>query len=242
MPDRIGVCDHSYNEDKQQLRINCLGCLFGASIEDYEDCMARVIDKILEVKKVSTIVLAKEREYEYDQAQTRMLAEIARIIEEAIRGRLFSPGNLGAGKCRRLAEEWSGKLQYIVLELMRKDPVGAYVELLREERHARLLLKESVNKEAYTCAYNFVNNVLEPLKQKLEATQLVQTAKPQAGYHIGNREVYRELFMPSVRPNFMLTRYIITPPENGRSVERYDVGDMKVEIFRIPETTGYVLH
>ena len=61
----MGVCDYTYDEDKMRLRINCLGCMFGSSIEDFEECMANTIDKILEVKKVSSIILAKEREYEY---------------------------------------------------------------------------------------------------------------------------------------------------------------------------------
>ncbi len=243
MAEKTGVCDYSYNEDKQQLRINCLGCLFGASLEDFDECMARTIDKILEVKKVSSIVLAKEREYEYDQAQTRMLVEIARVIEDVIRERMISAENLGSGRCRRLAAEWSSKMQYIVLELLRKDPVGAYVETLREIRHIRIKMKRVTGKDVYTCAFNFMKKVLEPLKEKLERTQLIQAAKPHvSGYHMGDRGVYRELFMPNVRPNFMLTRYVITAPEGGRSVDRYEVGDTKVEIFRLPDTAEYLYY
>jgi flagellar protein FlaI len=243
MAEKIGVCEYSYNEDKQQLRINCLGCLFGASLEDFDECMARTIDKILEVKKVSSIVLAKEREYEYDHNQTAMLVEIAGVIEDVLREKLISAENLGSERCRRLAAEWSSKMQYIVLELMRKDPVGAYVETLREIRHVKIKMKGLKSKDVYTCAYNFMKNALEPLKEKLEKTRLIQAAKPHvSGYHIGDRSVYRELFMPNVRPNFMLTRYVITAPEGGRSVDRYEVGDIKVEIFRLPDTAEYMYY
>jgi flagellar protein FlaI len=243
MAEKVGVCDYSYNEDKQQLRINCLGCLFGASLEDFDECMARTIDKILEVKKVSSIVLAKEREYEYDQEQTRMLVEIARVIEDVMREKLISAENLGSERCRHLASEWSSKLQYIVLDLLRKDPVGAYVELIREIRYVRIKMKKVANKEVYVCAYNYLRKVLEPLKEKLEKTQIIKTAKPQVtGYHIGDRGIYRQLFMPSVRPNFMLTRYIITAPEKGKSVDRYEIGETKIEIFRLPETAEFVYY
>jgi flagellar protein FlaI len=243
MVEKQGVCDYSYNEDKQQLRINCLGCLFGASLEDFDECMARTIDKVLEVKKVSSIILAKEREYEYDQVQTAMLVEIARVIEDVLRERLISAENLGPERCRRLAADWSSKMQYIVLDLMRKDPVGAYVETLREIRHIKMRMRKVSNKEIYVCAHNFLRNVLEPLREKLERTQLIQTAKPYVtGYHIGDRSVYRQLFMPNVRPNFMLTRYVITAPEGGKSVDRYEVGDMRVEIFRLPKTAELVYH
>jgi type IV secretory pathway ATPase VirB11/archaellum biosynthesis ATPase len=243
MAEKLGVCDYSYDEDKQQLRVNCLGCLFGASLEDFDECMAKTIDKILEVKKVTSIVLAKEREYEYDAAQTKMLVEIARIIEDVIREKMISAENMGSERCRHLAAEFSSKMQYIVLELLRKDPIGAYVEILREIRHIKIKMKKVANKEVYVCAYNFRKNVLEPIKEKLEKTQIIQAAKPHvAGYHVGDRGLYRQLFMPSVRPNFMLTRYIITAPEKGRSVDRYEVGDTKVEIFSLPNTTEFVYY
>src|SRR3990172_1073612 len=81
----MGVCDYEYDEERMRLRINCMGCLYGSSIEDYEQCMARTIDKILEVKKVASIVLAKNREYEYDYEQTKLLVEVASVLEEVIR-------------------------------------------------------------------------------------------------------------------------------------------------------------
>ena len=104
----MAVCDYEYDQDTGKLRVNCLGCLFGASIEDYDTCMARTIDKILEIKKVSSIVLAKEREYEYDQEQTSLLLEIAKIIEEIVRERVISPANLEKG-CERYFPKWSAR-------------------------------------------------------------------------------------------------------------------------------------
>ncbi len=243
MAEKIGVCDYSYNEDKQQLRVNCLGCLFGASIEDFEECMARTIDKILEVRKVHSIVLAKEREYEYGPEQTAMLREIADIIERVIRERLISIDKLGGEGCRKIAEAFSGKLQYIVLDLMRKDPIGAYVELSREIRHLKSKMKELTKREHVQCAQKILREVLEPLKERMEQTRIIQFARPHAaGYHIGDRALYRELFMPSVRPNFMLTRYVMTPPEGGKSVDRYDVGDIQVEVYKMPNSTEYFYH
>ena len=32
----MAVCDYEYNEDIMRLKINCLGCIYGASIEDFE--------------------------------------------------------------------------------------------------------------------------------------------------------------------------------------------------------------
>ena len=47
---KVGVCDYTYDEERMKLRVNCLGCLYGASIEDYEQCMSKTIDKIMEVE------------------------------------------------------------------------------------------------------------------------------------------------------------------------------------------------
>ncbi len=235
----MAVCDYEYDEERMRLRINCMGCLYGSSIEDYEECMARTIDKILEVKKVASIVLAKNREYEYDYEQTKLLVEIAKVIEEVIRSKLLSKKNLGPPECEKCYPGRVSRLHYIVIEMLRRDPIGAYVETVREIRVVNVKLKRAPNRKCYECLMHY-RKVLDALKQKLEATQMITLAKPYiSGYHIGNRSVYRQIFSPSVRPNFMLTRYMITPPEGGRSVDRYKVGDTQIEIFKIPGQTGY---
>jgi type IV secretory pathway ATPase VirB11/archaellum biosynthesis ATPase len=233
------VCNYDYNPDNQKLRLNCLGCLFGSSIEDYEACMARVIDNILQVKRVSSIILAREREYEYSPEQTKMLVEIADVIEEAVRSRIVSLAGLGLEKCSILPSLVS-KTQYIVLDLLRKDPIGAYVEIEREIRESNIALKKEMSVQNRRCYQAFREVALEVLKARLEKTGLIQSARPYiAGYHIGDRSAYRQIFNPMVRPNFMLTRYMITPPEKAKSIEKYKVGDFMVEIFRVHGSAEY---
>jgi len=233
-------CPYEYNEEKMQIRINCLGSLYGSSIEDFPECFGRVIDAILENKKVQSVVLAREREYEYDYPQVKMLLEIASIIDFVMRERVIDYARLGTEECRRCYPEWANRLQYIVFELLRKDPIGAYVELLREIRKIRLMMKKASSRTCYTCFRAYTRDVLDVLKEKLEATQIIKTAKPHLpGYHIGDRGLYRQIFMPSTRPNFMFTRYMVTPPEGGRTVDRYKVGDIQVEIYKLPAEAQY---
>jgi flagellar protein FlaI len=235
----MAVCDYQYDEERMRLRINCMGCMYGSSIEDYDECMARVIDRILEVKKVASIVLAKNREYEYDYEQTKMLVEIAKVIEDVIRSKLLSKKNLGPAECEKCYPGRVSRMHYIVIELLRRDPIGAYVETVREIRLVNVKLKRAPSRKCYDCIMNY-REVLDALRKKLEATKMIALAKPYiAGYHVGDRALYRQIFSPSVRPNFMLTRYMITPPEGGRSVDRYKVGDSQVEIFKVPGQTGY---
>ncbi len=231
--------DYSYDAERMRLRINCLGCLYGASVEDYGECMAHVIDKILEVKKVATIVLAKEREYEYSYEQTKLLSEIARAIENLIREGAASLDGIDHS-CRREFPKWNSEVRRIIFDLMRRDPIGAYVETLREARHVNMELRKTLSEERKKCLLQYKSKILERIRLALEATELITKVKDKlSGYHIGDRSLYRDVFMPSVRPNFMLTRYIMTPPENGRSVDRYSIGDTEVEIFRVPDMTEY---
>lgn len=239
----MAVCDYAYDEDKMKVKINCLGCLYGSSIEDYPECMARVIDIILEVKKVTSIVLARTREYEYDYSQIKLLTEVAGVIEYALREKFLSYAATASGECRRCYPEWNSRLQYIILELMRKDPIGAYVELIRHIREIERKIKNARSRMCYNCYYDYKKNILGVLKERLGATKLIRGVKSRlAGYHIGDRSLYRDVFMPSIRPNFMLTRYMIAPPEGGKSVDRYKVGDTQVEIFKLPETAQYFYH
>lgn len=233
----MAVCDYEYDQDTSKLRINCMGCLFGASIEDYDTCMARTIDKLMEVKKVSTIVMAKEREYEYDHKQTELLLEIARIIEEIVREKIISPIKLGKG-CERHFPEWSARLQYLVINLLRKDPIGAYAELLRDIRKTNINIRNARTRKEQDCLKRYKKGILLVLKEKMWKSNLIRMVEPHiSGYHMGDRSLYRQIFTPSVRPNFMLTRYMITPPEHARSVERYKVEDSDVEIFKVPDST-----
>ena len=237
----MAVCEYTYDEDSRRLKIDCLGCVYGASVEDYDSCMSLVIDKLLSNKNVSSIVLAKEREYEYSGEQVKMLLEIARIIEDIVREKTISYSTLKPETCGRCYPDFSQRMQYIAINLLRRDPVGAYVELIREARE--LLVKAERRDGCSKCYRYYKEEIIDMLKRKLEATKMIQLARPHlSGYHVGSREIYRQIFTPSVRPNFMLTRYMITPPEGGKSVDRYTVGDIQVEIYKVPEHAHYVYH
>ena len=237
----IAVCDYTFDDDTRRLRINCMGCVYGASIEDYDVCMSMVIDKLLTLKNVNSIVLAKEREYEYSGEQVRMLTGIARIIEDVVREKLISYSKLRPDLCSKCYPDFSQRLQYITINLLRRDPVGAYVELTREARNLKIRMQRRT--KCHSCYKHYLENIISPLQERFESTDIIKFAKPHlSGYHVGTREIYRQLFTPSVRPNFMLTRYMITPPEKGKVVDRYKVKDTQVEIYKLPHKASYSYH
>jgi len=217
------------------LRMDCTGGIFGSSMEDFDVVMARVIDRLVTDRKVTSIVLSETREHEYGREQTGMLAEIASAIYEIIKERrLVSLKSLGPeGKCEALKQGWYTWLYNTFVFQIRGDPVGAYVNLLREIRHANILLPKSTGDEQ-ACYNDYLNNALMPIKAILDKCTLLQMAEPfLQGYHIGDRAVYRKFFHPSTRPNFMFTKFMTKPPA-GEVITRYSMGDTTVELFKVP--------
>ncbi len=241
MPEQAKAGGYAYDEDTRTLTINLLGSPQGASIEDFESVMSKVIDNILSVKKVLSIVLTKEREYEYTGDQVRMLVEIADIVEEIVRTKVISFNNIRPDKWGKCYPDFSQRMQYILIKLLRRDPIGAYVEMRRESRNLAVKIKRGG--KCLPCYSHYKGEIIDPILKKMENTKMMQLVKARlSGYHVGDRSLYREIFNPSVRPNFMLTRYMITPPERGKSVDRYKVNDTQVEIYRIPTSSSYFYH
>jgi len=224
------------------LKVKCLGCLFGASLEDFDVCMAKTIDKIIENRKVISVVLAESREYEYDFEQTKMLVEIAEAILEITRNRkLTSFKKISASGCEKYTSRWFNWLQNLVMVQMRGDPIGAYLSLIREIRHLKIIGEKSPH-EKRECIIGFLESSLFPIQEILENCSMIQKAKPYlTGYHVGDRSIYREIFKPSVRPNFMYTKYMTEPPV-GEIVEKYELKDASVQIFKIPDEVRYHYH
>ena len=226
--------------DKTVMRIECLGCPYGASIEGSEECMARTIDKLLEAKEVDRVIFAEAYENEYGLNDTRMLKEIAEIIETIIQGKIVSYKNLGDAECQRLYPNRSYVVQKVLLDQIRRDPLAAYLTILNEIKKERINLKKAATHKQKQCTEQYVKNVLTPIYNLMDKAELVQKAKGIAREITpGNRAIYNEIFSPVIRPNFTLTRYMATPPTGGEEVDQYYVGDkgaknILVRIYRLP--------
>ena len=231
------VCEPTYDEESKTLRVNCIGCIYGSSIEDNEICMARTIEKLFQYKKVERIILAETREYEYGFHQTRLLMEIANAIQLIERKRIVSLSNIAIPGCDKCV---SGRYALLrsVLETIRFDPYGAYKQLLREIRHVKTKMLKS--EKCARCYELYLNRALLPMKEILESCELIQIARKIIG--VKGRAIYREIFTPSIRPNFMYTRYMLLPPPNAETVDRYRVGESLIEIYRIPGKTRFFYH
>ncbi len=235
------VCDYEVVEDT--IRVNCLGCVFGSSIEDFEACMAKTVDKLLETKGINRIILAETTENEYDFEQTKMLKEIAdaynRILNE---DKIISITNLGPLGCEKFFSRRMSDLQFLIMQVLRKDPIGAYVKL--KQIIDKNKIDADKNPESRKCFTHYIENALVPIQRILESCTLIKKAMPALHkYKFGDRSLYREFFHPMIRPNFMLTRFMLAPPEQGMPIDRYTIGkNITVEIFKIPDKVRYMYH
>ncbi len=218
------------------LRINCLGSIYGVSLEDSEEIFSIVIDNLIKNPNVHSLVLEETREYEYSPQQTKLLKEIAEAVTTIVRDMKLTSINRFP-KCS-LTNVWFNWINDLITIRLKRDPIGTYVALIREIRHIDIRSKKMKGKEK-ECYQKYLENVLIPIRKVLEKTELIQMAIPYTvGYHIGDRSLYREFFHPSIRPNFMYTKYMAQPPK-GEAVERYQVGETEIEIYKIPNKSRY---
>ncbi|MFP4116926.1 MAG: ATPase, T2SS/T4P/T4SS family [Candidatus Aenigmatarchaeota archaeon] len=235
-------CDYEYDEDEKRIEVNCSGCIYGSSVADYEECMANTIDKIMEVKGVKTVLFKNSREYEYPYEQTKLLVEIAEVLKDVMKELgLRKLERLEVPDCNQYFQEKYSELQGLAMDELRKDPVGAYIHLKRKIRHVRIQTKEGGPQKE--CKETYLNEVLLPIKERLEQTRMIKEVKGElSGYHPGQRDAYRELFYPSVRPNFMRTKYMKQTPEEGGMIDHYEVGSSDIEVYNLPDETRPLYH
>ncbi len=235
------IFDYEFEEDTRTVRVNTLGSIYGASIEDYPEVMARVVDILQEVPNASSVILSESRDYEYSKDQIQLLKEIANAIQEISNKGLLST-NVRNDKCGQLYSEELPSVQNTVLNNLKQDPVGAFVELKRKKRHLTQEQNTTYPQQS-RCRKYFIQDVLNPVLKILENTRIIEKSSEYiTGHHVGDREVYREFFHPLVRPNFMLTKYMSLPPERGEEVERYTRDEVEISIYNVPEKTRPVYH
>lgn len=235
----MASCEYEYDPETQTLRMDCMGCFFGPSIEDFDVCMAKTIDKLMEIKKAPRIILSEMREYEYDYKEVGMLLEIAIVVDGILREKIISFPNIIVKGCESCSPPRYAFLNYFMNEI-KYDPIKAYKKLLKEMRNTKVKIgKEEHPKNK--CYENYFLSTLLPIRKMLEGCKLIQLGKDDITKH-EDRALYRQIFHPTVRPNFMYTRYVVTPPAEAELLERYKTRESTVEIYRLPGKTRKLYH
>ncbi len=214
------------------------------SIEEDSVIFSLIIERLALTPNVSRIVFHQKKKYEYSYSQTLLLVEIARIYNHFIKQKsiltqaaleVFGPLQDSIYKIKNL--------QNLILNLLKSDPVGAFVETKRLLREERINISKN-NSEDYKIKLQPYLSVLTEIYSLLENTKLIQNSKDYIdGYIVGQREVYKSLFRPTITPDFMYTRLLATPPLDSEAVDSYSLEkNTHVQIFNTSETIKPLYH
>ena len=215
------------------------------SLEDDPVCMSRTMDILAEAGAVTKIVYTQKRNYEYDYSQALMVQEIAKLYSQLTKRRdLLGYSTLLADpKCTRWAAQWYSGIQNITADLLKRDPIGAYVELKRTIRDERIKIDRTVDQNYISCSKKYIA-ILNYLMGLMERTKLIGSAKPYlSGYKLGDRNVYRRIFTPDIRPDFMFTKLMAAFPPEAEEIDSYEIDkNTEVTIFELPDNVQYLYH
>jgi archaeal flagellar protein FlaI len=224
----LGPGEYEIVEEGQQqvLRINYLGVSFPPSIEHSKSCMGDVVEKIIQASSVSRVLLSADRNYIYGDEQTQMLREVANLYVYFTKQKRILSGFSGLD-IDYLSRN-PGKLasvQYVVSNLLRSDPIGAFVELKRMVREQKISLNRLKNPITRKEEESYLKSLIDMfnLLSKLKVINLVKDSLE--GYVVGDRSIYAGVFRPIISPNFMLTRLMAQIPINAVEIDGYNLDE-----------------
>lgn len=230
---------------EEVMRLNYESVPYSPSIEDNPYVMMDVIDKLVENPSAGRLTFMQRRHYNYDFEQTQTLIEIANLYSYLVkRKKALSPAAMGTTfeNPGTVAERHS-TVRYIIFELLRSDPLGAYVELKRLIRLETIKQRKTEDARLKESRQVFLG-LLQDIFQQLEKTKLVQMAMPYlAGYTLGDRTVYKLFLRPTITPDFLFTKLMARPPLDGEEMEIYSIGkNTEVTIFSTTDDIKYLYH
>jgi type IV secretory pathway ATPase VirB11/archaellum biosynthesis ATPase len=247
----FGSSDSSYDVMKEGedtvLRIDYENALEVPSLEDSEQCMADTIEKLMANRNVTKIIFSQKRDYEYDYAQTRILAEFSKVYLNMLKHKaVFDYRAISINEQQPIimnsATQKYAELQNVIFNLIKKDPIGGYVELKRILRREKIELDKSID-EIHTAMLTRYIQVVSYVLKSLESTKLIQVAMPHiSGIQLGDRTIYRRVFTPNIKPDFMFTKIMASYPRQGIETDSYSVRNSDVIIFKLQHNVQNLYH
>jgi flagellar protein FlaI len=226
------------------LRINAEHFERLPSIEDNSLVMSKTVEFLAENKTATKIVFYQQRDYEYDYSQTRILLEIALLYEKLLKDKtLLSYHTMGftQGYTKGFNQRYA-ELHNLIYNLLKSDPIAAYVEFRRIIRRESVLIREEPE-EIYRNSIQTFMGLMGKIADRIEQTKLIQLCKPHiAGFEPGDRSIYFKIFSPIIKPDFMFTKLMSDFPVDAEELDNYRVGETEVTIFRLPNSIECLYH
>jgi len=198
-------------------------------------------------RNVTKIIFSQKRDYEYDYAQTRILAEFSKVYSNMLKHKaVFNYRSMTLNDQQPVivaaATQKYTELQNVIFNLLKKDPIGGYVELKRILRREKIELDKSLD-DIYTAMLERYVQVLSYVIKSLEATKLIEMATAHiSGMQLGDRSIYRRIFTPNIKPDFMFTKIMASYPRNGTETDSYNVRNSDVIIFKLQHNVQNLYH
>ncbi|MBI2667293.1 type II/IV secretion system ATPase subunit [Candidatus Woesearchaeota archaeon] len=225
------------------LRINAEQWSFVPSIEGNSVVMAKTVDYLVQVPSAGRIIFTQRRNYSYDYEQTQMLVEIANLYKMLIKQKkILTLAEIASKSGSSLyLPGWQSKIQDIIINLLRSDPIGAYIVLRRIIREEKIKLNK-IPLNLASSQQSYVE-ILEYVYNLLNKTTLISAAKPNlAAYGVGDRSLYSTIFKPIITPDFMFTRLMAQPPLDGQQLDVYSFNESDVTIYNVEKDIKSLYH
>ncbi|MBT4823922.1 type II/IV secretion system ATPase subunit [Candidatus Woesearchaeota archaeon] len=221
------------------------GINYAPSVEDYTTIMSKTIELLTQISGVTKIIFSQKREYEYDYNQTQILVEISEIYKRIIREKnIFSYNAVGLGQLNlQYLNKRFTDLQNLAFKMLKSDPIGAYVDMARILRKEKIDLEKVTDPKFGEIVKRFIS-ALTFLLGMLDKTKLISQARPYIpGYKVGDRSIYRYIFTPTIKPDFMFTKLMSTFPPDGEEIDSYTIdGDTEVTVFKFADDIKVLYH
>jgi len=212
--------------------INCRNWIIPPSIEDSGATLAIVLDILSKEPNVNRIILSEFKENEYDPQQVRLLYSLVNLYNDLLfKEKLLELSEFA--KCKNLTR-FLHDFRILLMEGLRKDPIASYFKLLMMER--------ILSRKKDECSLKFLERV-KKAKTLMENSLFFQHAKKYFKYFkLGSREVYRKIFNSISRPRFISTLFNFSIPPNAALVDKYEVSNSQIQIFKIPGKIRYLYY
>ncbi|MCX6741561.1 MAG: type II/IV secretion system ATPase subunit [Candidatus Pacearchaeota archaeon] len=228
------------------LYVNYLGAPNVPDIADAPITMARTVDYLIENPNASKVVFVQQRNYSYGYNQVSLLLEVAKIYENFIKQeKVLLTSALTPYICKRCIAQRYETMRYLILTLLKQDPIACYMEARRIYQEEKTNPKNVV-KECPECETGYLK-LLGKLVVMLEKTALIKSVQDRLGnYQLRDRAFYKEMFRSEVIPNFTFTQLMASLPANAEIIDEYEIGPEEdrstVTILKVQNQNKYLYH
>jgi len=206
-----------------------------------ERAMAKVIELLQEYPDVSRVVVKDFFSKDYKEEGIEYLKEIASVISELSKKKIWSYSYLfeNDATCYKVFGQAHNFLTYLVNELLPRNPVMGYFELLKEIERVGFDIKSGRVELPIACLERYFNVLME-VKNELEKTKLINFIKKNeiSLEDPSDRTIYSILLTFNLKSEFIDVE-LEEFQKNLELITTYRFYDYEVSIYRSGESIDY---